>query len=64
MKKIIRACTVSMSIGFVRGMLLELNKKYEVVVLSSPGAEMDEVESKGLARCVVVPMERRISPIK
>ena len=64
MKKIIRACTVSMSIGFVRGMLPDLNKKYEVVMLSSPGAEMDEVESKGLARCVVVPMERRISPIK
>lgn len=63
-KKIIRACTVSMSIGFVRGMLPDLNKKYEVVMLSSPGPEMDEVEREGLARCVAVPMERHISPVK
>lgn len=64
MKKIIRACTVSMSIGFVRGMLPDLNKKYEMVILSSPGPEMDEVEREGLARCVAVPMERHISPLK
>lgn len=63
-KKIIRACTVSMSIGFVRGMLPDLNKKYEMVILSSPGPEMDEVEREGLARCVAVPMERHISPVK
>ena len=62
--KIIRACTVSMSIGFVRGMLPDLNKKYEMVILSSPGPEMDEVEREGLARCVAVPMERHISPVK
>lgn len=62
--KIIRACTVSMSIGFVRGMLPDLNKKYEMVILSSPGLEMDEVEREGLARCVAVPMERHISPVK
>ena len=43
-KKIIRACTVSMSIGFVKGMLPDLAKKYEVVMLSSPGPEMEEVE--------------------
>lgn len=64
MKKIIRACTVSMSIGFVRGMLPDLNKKYEMVILSSPGPEMDEVEREGLARCVAVPMERHILPLK
>ena len=40
--KIIRACTVSQSVGFVRGMLPDLCKKYEVVVLSSPGPELTE----------------------
>lgn len=63
-KKIIRACTVSMSLGFVKGMLPDLKKKYEVVLLSSPGEEMEEIEKQGLARCIALPMERRISPIK
>lgn len=64
MKKIIRACTVSMSLGFVKGMLPDLKKIYEVVLLSSPGEEMEEIEKQGLARCIALPMERRISPIK
>ena len=63
-KKIIRACTVSMSLGFVKGMLPDLKKIYEVVLLSSPGEEMEEIEKQGLARCIALPMERRISPIK
>lgn len=62
--KIIRACTVSMSLGFVTGMLSDLIKKYEVVLLSSPGLEMKEVMRGGQARCVEVPMERHISLIK
>ena len=64
MKKIIRACTVSMSLGFVSGMLLDLSKKYEMVLLSSPGEEMEEIARQHLARCIALPMERRISPIK
>ena len=59
MKKIIRACTVSMSIGFVTGMLPDLCKKYEVVILSSPGPEMDAVKDQ--VRTIAVPMERHIS---
>ena len=51
-KKIIRACTVSMSLGFVKGMLPDLKKIYEVVLLSSPGEEMEEIEKQGLARCI------------
>ncbi len=62
--KIIRACTVSMSLGFVTGMLADLKKKYEVVLLSSPGPEMEEAKKNGLARCIDVPMQRHISPIK
>lgn len=62
--KIVRACTVSMSIGFVRGMLADMRKKYEVILLSSPGPEMEEAKKSGLARCIEVPMQRHISPFK
>lgn len=61
MKKIIRACTVSMSVGFVTGMLPELMKKYEVVLLSSSGPEMDAAREKYGVRTIEVPMERHIS---
>ena len=59
--KIIRACTVPMSVIFVTGMLPELQKKYEVVLLSSPGHELDEAEEKFGVRGIRVPMERHIS---
>ena len=59
--KIIRACTVPMSVIFVTGMLSELKKKYEVVLLSSPGHELDEAEEKFGVRGIRVPMERHIS---
>lgn len=58
---IIRACTVPMSVIFVTGMLSELKKKYEVVLLSSPGHELDEAEEKFGVRGIRVPMERHIS---
>ena len=59
--KIIRACTVSNSVGFVEGMLPDLMKKYEVIVLSSPGEGLDEVAAKHGVRTIAVPMERHIS---
>lgn len=59
--KIIRACTVSMSLGFVEGMLPELKKKYEVVLLSSPGPEMKAIAEKEGVKTIAVPMERHIS---
>ena len=61
--KIIRAFTISWSMDFVTGMLTELQKKYEVVLLSSPGPELDEAENQYGVRGVRVPMERQISPI-
>lgn len=64
MKKIVRACTVSMSLGFVQGMLPDLSKRYEVVLVSSPGPEMEKLSDEGLVRCIAVPMERHISPLK
>ena len=61
MIKIIRACTVSLSVGFVAGMLPDLMKKYEVVLLSSPGPEMGDAREKYGVRTIEVPMERHIS---
>lgn len=63
-KKIIRTCTVSMSIGFVAGMLSDLTKKYEVVLLSSPGPEMEDAKEKFGVRTIEVAMERHISLVK
>ena len=42
--KIIRAFTISWSLDFIWGMLPEMKKKYEVVLLTSPGPEMDDTE--------------------
>ena len=55
---------MSMSVGFVAGMLPDLTKKYEVVLLSSPGPEMDEAREKYGVRTIEVPMERHISLIR
>lgn len=62
MKKIIRSFTISWSMDFVTGMLPDLQKKYEVVLLSSPGPELDEAENQYGVRGVRIPMERQISP--
>lgn len=62
--KIIRACTVPQSLGFVKGMLPDLCKKYEVVLLSSPGEQMDVLTKEYGVKGIGVPMERRISLIK
>ena len=63
-RKIIRACTVPQSLGFVKGMLPDLCKKYEVVLLSSPGERMDEIAKEYGVRGIGIPMERRISLVK
>ena len=64
-QKIIRACTVPQSLGFVMGMLPDLQKKYEVVLLSSSGLEWEEVRRLHPdVKCIEVDMERHISPIK
>lgn len=62
--KIIRACTISGSLGFVKGMLPDLKKKYEVLLLSSPGERMDEITKEYEVRGIGIPMERHISPLK
>lgn len=60
--KIIRATTVPLSLNaFCNGMLRELSEKYEVVALSSPGEELEQVSEREGVRTLAVPMERHIS---
>lgn len=63
--KIIRTCTVPQSLVFVEGMLDDLQQKYEVVLLSSPGSEWKRVKAKHPnVKCIEVMMERRISLVR
>lgn len=60
-KKIIRAVTVSSSIGFFEPIVKDLQEKgYEIVSLSSPGKELVRLREMGV-KTIEVPMERRIS---
>lgn len=62
MIKIVRATTVPMSLeAFCKGMLRELSKKYEVLVVSSPGEELCRIEKSEGVKAVAIPMERHIS---
>lgn len=61
-KKIIRAVTVAQSCEFFREVSLKLREKgYEMVALSSPGPELDDLREKDGLRTIEVPMERHIS---
>ncbi len=61
-KKLIRACTVPASLSFIKGMIPDLVKRYDVVLLSSPGYDWHEIdEEMNLVRCVEIPMCRKIS---
>lgn len=65
--KIIRTSTVPGSLNtFCRGLLRELREKegYEVVAVSSPGEQLDEIAAREGVRTHAVPMERHISPLK
>ena len=60
--KIIRATTIPRSLNnFCKGELKGLNMKYEVVALSSPGEELQEVNQREGVRVVGIAMNRRIS---
>lgn len=62
--KIIRACTVSQSVGFFAGLIPDLRKQgFEVVSVCSGGSHLTEVSENG-GRPVVVQMQRHISPLK
>lgn len=64
-KKIIRATTVPMSLtSFCTGLLKELSEQYEVIALSSPGKELEQIHNTDGVRTISVPMERHISLTK
>lgn len=63
--KIIRATTVPQSLNmFCKGMLQELSDKYEVIGLSSPGNDLEEVANREGIRTISIHMERHISPFR
>lgn len=65
MIKIIRATTVPMSLDiFCKDVLRKLSEKYEVIAVSTPGGELDEVAEREGVRVIGVPMERHISIVK
>jgi glycosyltransferase involved in cell wall biosynthesis len=64
MTKIIRAVTVAQSAGFYVPMIDGLRERgYEVVSVSSPGSELEQLKAMGV-RCIEIPMERHIAVSK
>lgn len=64
-KKIIRLSTVPVSLNvFCKDLLKDLSEEYEIVAVSSPGKDLDEVGKREGVRTIAVLIERRISPFK
>ena len=64
-KKIIRTSTVSTSLNtFCRGTLRRLAQTYDVVAVSTPYAELDEMAEREGIRVIGVPMRRPIAPLR
>lgn len=62
--KIIRSVTVSQSLGFCREVMIKMRAMgYDMVAVTSPGPELDELRDKDGFHCVAVPMERHISVV-
>ena len=63
--KIIRSVTVSQSLGFCREVMIKMRAMgYDMVAVTSPGPELDELRDKDGFHCVEVPMERHISIVR
>ena len=64
MKKLIYCSTVPTSLNiFCKGMLREMSNYYDVVAVTSPGEEMDEIAGREQVRCIPVVMHREINPV-
>ena len=64
-RKIIRAATVPTSLEtFLDGAFEALMERYDLVLLSSPGAELDRLGERHGVRTVAVAMERHMAPLK
>lgn len=65
MRKIVRITTVPLSLNlFCRGLLAELSVEFDVLAVSSPGEELQQIARREHVRTAAVPMERAISPVK
>lgn len=63
-KKIIRATTVPTSLEtFCKDVLKELSETYDVLAVSSPGADLEFVARREGVRVISVRMERHIAPL-
>lgn len=63
--KVIRTATVSQSLNILlKGQLKYLSSFYEVIGLSSSGADLEMVQNREKIRTIAVEMERGISPLK
>ena len=63
--KIIRSVTVSQSLGFCREVMIKMRAMgYDMVAVTSPGPELDELRDMDGFHCVAVPMERHISIVR
>lgn len=60
-KKVLRITTVPVSLKLLEGQLNMLNRLYEVVAVSSPGKELEEIGVREGVRTEAVYMERRIA---
>lgn len=63
-RKLVRACTVAGSLGFVQAILPKLAQRYDVLLLSSPGKKLDTLSAQYGVRGTGIPMQRRISLLK
>ena len=63
--KIIRSVTVPQSLDFCREVMIKMRAMgYDMVAVTSPGPELDELRDVDGFHCVAVPMERHISIVR
>ncbi|MGP1476844.1 MAG: glycosyltransferase family 4 protein [Phocaeicola sp.] len=63
--KLIRITTIPLSLNkLLTGQLKMLNEYYEVIAVSSPGKDLEEVSTREKVRVVEIPMERHIALLK
>lgn len=63
--KLIRTSTVPTSLtSFLNGVVEVLMSNYELLLVSSPGKELDELHNKYGVKTIGVSMQRRFSPLK
>ena len=64
-KKIVRISNIPTSLNiFCKDLFRELSSDYEMVALSSPGKDLDEIAEREGIKTIAVPIERRMAPFK